>query len=447
MGVFLGGGVEYFGERGEESVKTFMNIETSDMHPAMAHLLDCLRHEPSEDKSARLHGMDASDWPAIHLEADHHDLVPNLYLAIKAHANKLAVPEEMVSAMRRQYLIAVARNLHLFQGLSSLLHTFNREGIPTVLLKGAHLAADVYGDMALRNMCDIDLLAKQTDLMRIERLLLSVGAEPEDRRRVIGNDNRHFAYRLAGSGLRVEIHWTLTSGGACRIGWEEVEARLRPIAIHSVPSLALCPEDLLLHLSLHAAGHLDALQVRMLCDMVAVGERYGDELDWPGLVARAGMWGASRAAYVMLKLARERLGAPLPEKWVAALMPEEMKEDIVRNVDGRFFTAPKTVAPPVLSIGMARFKNAKGLKASVQYLAERVFLSPEAMASKYGAPVHSWRILLFYPARLADLWRRHGRFLWRIARGGDETLNAATFISTQSKETDALRDWLLSRVN
>lgn len=424
-----------------------MNTETTDTSPAMAQLISCLRHEPAEEKTARLHRIAASDWPAIYAEADRHDVTPNLYHSVKPHARNLAASEDLMTAMRRKYLIAVARNLHLFQELSGLLNEFNKEGIPVVLLKGAHLAAEVYDDMGLRNMCDIDLLVKQADLMRVERLLLSRGADPEDRRRVIGSDNKHFGYQLAESGLRVEVHWALVTGDSFRIGWEETEARLRPITINSIPALALCPEDLLLHLCLHTAGHLNALHVRMLCDMVAVGQRYGAKLDWPGLVARSGDWGASRAAYVILKLAKERLGAPLPADWIEALRTQDMDDRVVSYVAGRFFNSSPPVAAPDLSIGMARFRSAKGLRARMEYTAERIFLSPEIMASKYGAPENSWRILLFYPARLMELWRRHGRFMRQTMFGGRKTQAAANLISKQSNDTDKLRDWLMSRVS
>jgi hypothetical protein len=423
-----------------------MNTETPDTPPITLHLSSCLRHESAKDKAALLHKISASDWPLILEEADRHGVAPLLYFAVRPHARGLLISKDLMTAMRRKYLLAVARNLHLFQELSSLLAEFNRDGIPVVLLKGAHLAGEVYDDMGLRNMCDIDLLVKRADLMRVERLLLSRGADPEDRRRVIGSSNKHFGYQLAQSGLRVEIHWALVTGDLRKIEWEETESRLRTIVINSVPALALCPEDLLLHLCLHAAGHLNALHVRMLCDMVAVGQKYGAELDWPELVARAKIWGASRAAYVMLRLARERLGAPLPAHWIEALRTEDMNDGVVSIVAGRFFSTPH-LAPPDLSIGMARFRSAGGLRARMKYVATRVFVSPEIMAFKYGAPLHSWRILLFYPARLVDLWGRHGKFLRQTMFGGRRTQTAADHISKKSEATDKLRDWLLSRVS
>jgi hypothetical protein len=412
----------------------------------MAHLLSCLRHEPARDKIAHLQKIAASDWPDILAEAKRHDVAALLYFTVKPHARTLSISGELMATMRRQYVIAAARSLHLFQGLSRLLNEFYKENIPVVLLKGAHLAGEVYADRALRNMCDIDLLVKRANLMRVEQLLLSWGADPEDRRRVIGSDNKHFGYQLAESGLRVEIHWSLVTGDSYKIGWEETEARLRPIAIDSVPALALCPEDLLLHLCLHAAGHLNALHIRMLCDMVAVGQKYGAKLDWPGLVARAEIWGASRTAYVMLKLAKERLGAPLPADGIEALRSQDMDDGVVSNVAGRFFNMPP-IAAPDLSIGMARFRSTKGLQARIKYMAKRLFLSPEVMASRYGAPENSWRILLFYPARLMDLWRRHSRFLWQTLFGGHNTQAAANLISKKSIDTDKLRDWLLSRIS
>jgi hypothetical protein len=52
----------------------------------------------------------------------------------------------------------------LYRQLKEILIEFNKNNIPVILLKGAHLAQFVYGNIALRLMSDIDLLVKKEDL-------------------------------------------------------------------------------------------------------------------------------------------------------------------------------------------------------------------------------------------------------------------------------------------
>jgi hypothetical protein len=94
-------------------------------------------------------------------------------------------------------------------------------------------------------------------------------------------------------------------------------ARTRPARVAGHDVLALSPEDLLLHLSVHAGFHHGLhVAIRRLCDVAAVLER--EEIDWARFADTARRWGAEPFAAVILRLARDLLAAPVPD---AALAP------------------------------------------------------------------------------------------------------------------------------
>ncbi len=385
------------------------------------------------------------------MEADRHNVTSNLYHLLKPFADELEIPGDISEDMRRAYYLVAARNIGLFQDLSTLLHEFDRAGIPAALLKGVHLADEIYGNIALRSMCDVDLLARQSDLPAIDRIMRRSGAKPLDRRRVVGTDNKHFAYRLGGDGLLVEVHWALMIDVPHPIGWEDVAPRLRAVKAASAEATALCPEDLLLHLCLHTARDIiNRPVIRMLCDLDAVTRRYENELDWPVLVERARTWHVSRAAYVMLFLAREWLGAPVPEETMELMRPENLDERVIEEITVRFFDdASHAVSRlPVSAANVwETFWRTPGFRAKRSYLEKLFFVSPEIMASKYGAPPDSWRRILFYPARLLDLLRRYGGAFLRLTVGRSRIRGVAHEAATRSTAAENLHDWLLEKEN
>ena len=83
------------------------------------------------------------------------------------------------------YLENAARNLRLYDNLCKVLKILRRDGIPVIVLKGAHLAELVYGNRALRFMGDLDLLVQKDDVMRVDALLIEMGCTPTVHNRIV----------------------------------------------------------------------------------------------------------------------------------------------------------------------------------------------------------------------------------------------------------------------
>src|SRR2546426_10956064 len=71
------------------------------------------------------------------------------------------------------------RNLCLTGDLLSLLELFEARGIPAVPFKGPVLAVQAYGDVALREFRDLDILVTHRDITRARELLLARGFSAE----------------------------------------------------------------------------------------------------------------------------------------------------------------------------------------------------------------------------------------------------------------------------
>ncbi len=115
--------------------------------------------------------VDAGAWDALTDLAIRERVAPLLSQRLEARDD---VPDAVRRKLRSELYVTGAFNLVLYRELARLL-----EGAPgrVVILKGAALATSVYGDPALRPMCDIDVLVRREDLALWTRQVTDLGYE------------------------------------------------------------------------------------------------------------------------------------------------------------------------------------------------------------------------------------------------------------------------------
>lgn len=409
-------------------------------------LLSILRADGSGTGAAGSGAWSGGDWEDLLRTADRHGLAPLLYSRLAAHPDGPAgapVPAEAIGRLRRSYLQSAGRNMHLYRELGKALGRLRRDGIPVMALKGAHLAEEVYGDIALRPMSDVDLLVYPEDLGRVEEVLVGMGYLPVECHRSIAGDNHHFAYRSARKGPVVEVHWAfLPSRLGFSIDMDGVWERSVPSVLAGAQASVLCPEDNLLFLCLHASKHLfSGGGLRPLYDISAVIRHHGEEIDWKEVRVRGRQWGIERCVYAALTLAGEMFGVSLPESLMKSVQPADLDERFMESARERIFACGhRTPDGSSLSFNVARLFRAGSSYDKAALFLGRVFPSREEMARRYPAPADSRRIYLYYPARFLDLLLRHGRQGWRLARREEGMRELAE----REIENASLRDRLMS---
>lgn len=402
-------------------------------------LLTGLGYKSAVEKSEFLKNVTTEQWSEVAQLANRHSVTPLLYHNLKLL--NLFLPEDIEVELKEQFLKQAYRNTFLFNELDKILHQLNEKNIPVIVLKGAYLATAVYENIGLRGMSDIDLLVKKEDLLRAEEAVLHLRGEPEQYNRIVLDSSCHFGYKLPDQGLRVEIHWSLVSANMpFLIDVEGLWKRAQPLSSGQNNALALSPEDLLLHLCLHAAKHTFNLQIRMLCDLGEVISNYGDEMNWEILVDRAQLWGACRALYSFLWLSRELLEADIPLNLLNKIKPGDFDDHNLELIINQLFkdTGKRPVKNP--SRAAAKLNEQKGLSSKLALIRNRVLLSKEEMAIRYPAPAHSGRIYLYYPLRLIKITKKHGAAIWSLIRGN----KASRASAEELNKINSLRDWLTS---
>jgi hypothetical protein len=401
----------------------------------------CLGLDPDNVRMAELRQLPTAAWDIIIQQALKHHLAPLLYHRFNTHGLDATIPPKVLQKLQDIYLASMVRNTRLLHELAQVLTILQNNNIPLIGLKGVHLAETIYDDVALRLMDDIDLLVKKSDLATVRENLQEMGYNPI----------RHFwieAETASYDGLPaftkaeavpIEIHWNIEAPTSpFKIDIDELWHRAQPVTIAGVKMLALCPEDLLLHLCLHAAYHHQFEHgLRALCDINETIRRYGDEINWEQVWLSARRRGASKPVYLTLYFARELLGTTVPKEVLHSLEPEDLDTELMTWVRAQILT-DRASNPPIYNL--ARVWSAKRLQDKARILLKSIFPSPEVMATMYPVPPNSKRIYLFYPARLKDLLFRYGWIIWRLLRQEEK----AIALAEQEDQQFALRDWMAS---
>jgi Uncharacterised nucleotidyltransferase len=377
------------------------------------------------------------EGPQFLESADRHGVGP--LLSALSNAGDIQWAEGVLSRLREMYVACAARNMALLHEAGIILKSFETAGVPVIPLKGAFLAEAVYGDIALRPMADLDLLVKSADLpsaIETLRRLGYVSDQPFDPVAQQAGFQDMPPMRKPG-GAMVELHWTLvTPLCGARIDEPELAGiweRSVPASVAGVPSRALSPEDLLLHLCTHASVHHRFADVglKSFVDMAEVARHYEGQLDWAVLAGRANRWGVANGVRMALMLAEEWTDLRVPaEAWTRldGGAPDEQTLDWARHkvLEGR--------PAPLVSL-FARLESDGGVTGKLAALRTAAFPSREVMARLYGVPSGSWRIVAYYPYRLWDLWTHYRGALWRLVR------RDRAFVDEASREA-RLREYL-----
>ena len=401
-------------------------------------LLHCLGIRPN---GAGMSSLQPStlDWMEVFRQAGHNGITPLLYHRLTTVAPAPALPVDALEHLRGIAMQSAAQSLRISRELGQVLEALRRHDIAVIVLKGAHLGQLVYGSFALRTMCDLDLLVQRDDLGRAAAVLTGLGLAPQyyDVEEVDYERHHHLRPMARPDGVRVEIHWSIAQPGSpFDIDLRGLWDRAQRATIAGVETRVLSPEDLVLHLCLHASfSHRFRVGLRAFWDIREVARHYRETLDWGVVVRRARQWGIGRYVYLTLRLVRELLEADIPAATVAALEPPGFPPEVVAWVRTCIFTPDSDTS---VSPSMARLWTSRRLGAKLAVLWQSLCPSRATMRRIYGVPAHSRRIYLYYLVRGADLLLRYGRHAWGLWRGDHRTRDELRAVS----ERASLSEWL-----
>ena len=217
------------------------------------------------------------------------------------------------------------------------------------------------------------------------------------------------------------MHWRLDRvGRPFAIDVDGLWARSVPAAVGDVEARVLSPEDLLLHLCLHACKHRLVGGFRALCDIAEIVRRLGPHLDWEQVRTRAGEWRIDEFVYVPLRLVQELMAADVPAPFMSALRPWTTEEDLLEAATAEVLTdrVGDALFPDFFHLchGRSLVDRARALTKA---------FDPVAIARRYDLAPGTKSVYWYYPRRLKDITTAYGPRLWRFSRHPGEAVSKA----------------------
>lgn len=363
------------------------------------------RVAPTAEEMTRLAHLigQGVDWPVLKPLAVANGVAPLLHRNILTAAGS-ALPGEMATELRRDAHGNAFRNLFLVGELRQLLEALTRENIRAIPLKGPVVAHELYGDVSLRTMGDLDVLVHPDDTLRATEVLMSSGYLPtvqlEGRWQREYLRHQHHYKCVRSDGEVREIHWSIsTRAFSFDLSFDELWGRRRVLTLAGAEMPTLSAEDLFLTLTMHGTTHAWS-RLSWICDLAEL-VRVHETIDWEVTEERARNLGVLRAGRVALLLASGLLRARLPEPLSAVIWNDERAVKLSTEVYGRLFP-PSPHFSDTLGGAFFHLRIRERLRDRLAYLAYNDSVTPHFCDRDFLA-LPDWCYPLYYgvkPIRL-----------------------------------------------
>lgn len=305
------------------------NLPIVDIRTEVEILVCCARTCMDSKNAERLKILlhENIDWEYLIQTANLQGLMPLLYWNLNTTCPE-AVPKATLAQLRASFEANAGWSLTLTGELLRLLELFATHEIPAIPFKGAVLAASAYGNLALRQFCDLDILVRQQDVLAAKDLLISQGYRLDDEWgwecNLISQDGR----------ISVDLHQAITPNDfPVSIYFDDLWKGVKSVSLAGINVLSLSPEDLLLILCINIArdSWQDRERLVQICDVAEVIRVY-QEMNWEQIIKRASQLNSLRMLFLGLLLAHDLLGANLPEEVLKRVQAEQIVKSLASLV-------------------------------------------------------------------------------------------------------------------
>jgi hypothetical protein len=280
-------------------------------------LLCCSQTHLDTLQTARIQALvqQPLDWNYLLERATYHNVLPLLDRQIQ-QIDSHQIPAEVIAQLRANFNNNFGRNLRLTAELVKLSRLFETQQVPMLSFKGPILAQIAYGNLALRQFLDLDILVAEADVIRASQLLINQGYQPHfiltDRQQTVYTKLREeHSFWHEEKQICVDLHWSILPKHYSftpdpQLLWSKIDR----VEFGSQLVTTLTPEHLLLFLCAHGAKH-NWSRLFWICDIAEL-LRTNQNLDWENIQSLAGKFGTKRMLLLGIYLAHKLFDTQLP---------------------------------------------------------------------------------------------------------------------------------------
>jgi hypothetical protein len=276
------------------------------------------------------------------------------------------------------YYLTIRHNLKLIHALNEIIEPLMQKQIQVILMQGISLLQQVYRDIGLRPMNDMDIWVLPNQYTDLVDCLAGLGFKK----------NIIYADTYSKGEVVLDIHTHILGGDRIQsrdllidIDQEEIFQNARLINIENTVALCLNASDQFLYLSLHAMKH-NLERLIWLVDIKSLVAEWNPS-DWKALVTRAEQLGQQTTLLYMLHILTNIFKLKLPAEisaYLASWKPTRFERRILgRRISGG--SIPTWSQLLLISAG-------KGLRERLFFVRETLFPRPKILRQVFPSPAN-----------------------------------------------------------
>jgi hypothetical protein len=286
------------------------------------------------------------NWSLVLQIATQNGVFPLVYQRLLALAEK-QIPMEEISRWKALFQVNTQNNLRLTWKLVECVKLLLSGGITCVVLKGPIYALQAYGNIALRNFSDLDILIHPIDFSNANDILEKSGYVPTieldpRQKKYLFRTNNNCSYTLQGD--IVELHWDIAPPGSILLFTpDQLWTNIISINILDQDINTLSLEDTILYICLHGAKH-GWNQLKWIVDLANVSRSISEDA-WYPLLDHAKQKGLFRQVCLGLLLAIDLVNADVPSEIRDQLNSNLVAQALVAQVKENLFKLSNARSP------------------------------------------------------------------------------------------------------
>ena len=327
--------------------------------------------EPDERKLQKIRGCMSTVTDAHHLIelAVKEGMAGFLYKSLLKSGMLETLNPHHQQRLYTTYYLTIRHNLKLIHALNEILKPLMQKQVQVILMQGISLLQQVYRDIGLRPMNDMDFWVLPNQYTDLVDSLVSQGFEK----------NSLYPDTFSKGEVVLDIHTHILGGDRIisrdlliNLSQEEIFQNARLINIENTAALCLDPSDQFLYLSMHAMKH-NLERLIWLADIKSLVAEWVSA-DWKALVIRAEQLGQEATLFYMLYVLTNIFTLKLPSEissYLAGWQPNIVERRILdRRISGS--AIPTWSHLVLISAG-------KGIPERLSFVRETLFPRPKIL--------------------------------------------------------------------
>lgn len=357
-------------------------------------VLNSMKLQPSEADRTRTQKLldQVSDWKYLVELLTNRGLAPLFLHRTLSKEQVLQMPDSAKWVLQQMVFKTLSRNMVLYNAFSTLIKALDVQQIEVLALKGICLAEDLYRDIQLRQMSDIDILVKPEQGIQVIEALNKLGFVAVNTGALSDfvaskSDFVHYA-PMVYNGISVEVHIRLhQSSDTVQIDLNQLWAQSEPVILNGVEARKMDLHHQLIYLCIHLHKHFKKghVQFTSFADISNLIDIHHQEIDPKKLADLCSNYQCTNEVYPYLRLVNEFCNVELQEEiknHPSAQITDVTRELFIRYLNGYTFEEPtnRSAVPEHI----ANLKKIRTIKEFVQYFKDLAFPSKAFMIDKYN---------------------------------------------------------------